>query len=168
MKNVIIGAVVGALVGAGVAGTIVSTNANYAAVKPAAAAQTATKAPEKQKVVYHINYPGGEDDKMYMAAMNNIQNHISAVGADKLDLKVVMHGMGLDVLKNAKANDKLRDRVKGLKAQQVDFAVCNNTLVSRKIDSQADLYDVTKDDVVPSGVAELARLQNLGYAYIKP
>ena len=31
-----------------------------------------------------------------------------------------------------------------------------------------DLYDVDDEDVVPSGVAEVAKLQLEGYAYIKP
>ena len=164
MKNVIIGAVVGAVVGAGVSVVVLNNNSAGSAVKPAAAA----KAPEKQKVVYHINYKGGDNGALYMAAMGNIQNHIAAIGADKIDLKVVMHGDGLEILKDAKENEKLRDRVKGLKAMQVDFAVCKNTLVGRKIDYKADLYDVSENDIVPSGVAELAVLQSKGYAYIKP
>jgi intracellular sulfur oxidation DsrE/DsrF family protein len=31
-----------------------------------------------------------------------------------------------------------------------------------------DLYDASEADVVPSGVAELARLESMGYSYIKP
>jgi hypothetical protein len=30
------------------------------------------------------------------------------------------------------------------------------------------LYDTSEADIVPSGVAELSRLQQLGYTYIKP
>jgi hypothetical protein len=37
----------------------------------------------EQKVVYHINYAGGESGDGYRAAMTNIQNHIDAVGMDK-------------------------------------------------------------------------------------
>ena len=163
MKNVIIGAVVGAVVGAGVSSAIVSTNASTAAMKPAAAA----KAPEKQKTVYHINYKGGENDSAYLAALRNVNNHISAVGADKVDIKVVLHANGLDVLKSANGNDALRGQIQSLKAQHVAFQVCENTMVRNKIDIK-ELYDTTKDDIVASGVAELARLQHLGYAYIKP
>jgi hypothetical protein len=49
----------------------------------------------KQKVVYHINY---DDPKAQAGAMRNIQNHINAVGAENLDLKVVLHGKGLSLL----------------------------------------------------------------------
>jgi intracellular sulfur oxidation DsrE/DsrF family protein len=49
----------------------------------------------------------------------------------------------------------------------VRFLVCGHTLRERKIDRNT-LYGVTEDEVVPSGVAELARLQGMGFAYIHP
>lgn len=122
----------------------------------------------KQKVVYHINYSGGEDDKAYLRALNNIRNHIKAVGAENLDLKVVLHGDGVYLLRDAVENLRLQSSVAGLKEQKVKFLICNNTLVGRKIDYGKDLYEVFEDDIVPSGVAELAHLQAQGYTYIKP
>jgi len=122
----------------------------------------------KQKVVYHINYNGGEDDKMYRGAMRNIQNHINAVGADKMDIKVVLHGNGVGLLKSAVSNQKLQSAVTSLKSQQVAFSVCNNTLKGRKINYEKDLFEVFEDNIVPSGVAELSHLQQQGYTYIKP
>jgi intracellular sulfur oxidation DsrE/DsrF family protein len=122
----------------------------------------------KQKVVYHINYDGGEGDKAYMGAMQNVQNHINAVGAENLELVVVLHGNGLGLLMNAKSNEALQTRVASLKGQNVGFQVCNNTLEGRKISYNDDLYDVWEQDIVPSGVAELSRLQQMGYTYIKP
>lgn len=122
----------------------------------------------KQKVVYHINYTGGENDKAYRAALNNIRNHINAVGTENIDVKVVMHGPGLGVLKSAVKDEKLRGQVAGLKSQNVGFQVCNNTLKGQKISYEKDLFDVYKEDIVPSGVAELSRLQQMGYTYIKP
>ncbi len=121
-----------------------------------------------QKVVYHINYSGGDGDKVYRGAMRNIQNHINAVGAENIDIKVVLHGNGLGLLMNAKTNDQLEGAVASLKSQNVAFQVCNNTLKGRKIDYNKDLFDVYEEDIVPSGVAEVARLQQMGYAYIKP
>lgn len=122
----------------------------------------------KQKVVYHVNYDGGKDSKKYRGAMRNIQNHINAVGAENMDIKVVLHGNGLGVLADAKTDDGLQTRVTGLKAQNVEFQVCNNTLKGRKISYEDDLFDVFEEDIVPSGVAELSRLQQMGYTYIKP
>lgn len=131
----------------------------------------------KQKVVYHINY---DNPKKQAGALRNIQNHINAVGAEKLDLKVVLHGNGLALLldpdslsklkkfKNANANETMTAKIDGLKSQGVAFNVCANTVKGRKVDLEHDLYDVNKKDIVPSGVAEVARLQAMGYAYIKP
>ena len=122
----------------------------------------------KQKVVYHINYNGGEDDKRYRGAMRNIQNHINAVGAENMEIKVVLHGNGLGLLMSANKNDKLQTAVASLKGQAVGFQVCNNTLKGRKISYSDDLYDVWEQDIIPSGVVELSRLQQMGYTYIKP
>ena len=131
----------------------------------------------KQKVVYHINY---DNPKQQAGALRNIQNHINAVGADNLDLKVVLHGNGLAMLlepesldklkkfKHANANEQMTAKVTDLKGQGVSFHVCANTVKGRKVDVESDLYDVSKDDIVPSGVAEVAKLQAMGYAYIKP
>ena len=122
----------------------------------------------KQKVVYNINYPGGPDDKKYRGAMRNIQNHINAVGAENMDIKVVLHGNGLGLLMSAKSNQKLQGQIASLKSQDVSVHVCNNTLKGRKISYENDLFEVFEEDIVPSGVAELSHLQQLGYTYIKP
>ncbi|EPX82557.1 DsrE family protein [Salipiger mucosus] len=137
-----------------------------AATAPQVSAQGAGY--DKQKVVYHINYNGGDDNKSYKGALRNIQNHINAVGAENLEVKVVMHGNGLGLLMAAKEDDRLQTSVGSLKSQNVGFNVCANTLKGRNIDYSNDLYDVWEEDIVPSGVAELSKLQQQGYTYIKP
>ena len=131
----------------------------------------------KQKVVYHINY---DNPKKQAGALRNIQNHINAVGAENIEVKVVMHGHGVALVlepdalarvknfKNANADDTMSAEVDGLKTQGVEFKVCANTLKGRKVDYENDLYDVSEADIVPSGVAELSHLQAQGYTYIKP
>jgi intracellular sulfur oxidation DsrE/DsrF family protein len=130
----------------------------------------------KQKVVYHINY---DSAKAQAGALRNIQNHINAVGKENLDLKVVLHGKGLTLLlepgssgktkfQAGNATDAITAKISGLKGQGVDFNVCANTLRGKKVSYEEDLYDVSKGDIVPSGVAELAKLQAQGYAYIRP
>ena len=129
----------------------------------------------KQKVVYHINY---DNPKKQAGALRNVQNHINAVGKENLDFKIVMHGKGLSLLlepdavnhtklKNGNATDAMQAKIAGLKDQGVSFSVCANTLKGKHI-AMDDLYDVSKADIVPSGVAELAKLQQEGYVYIKP
>jgi len=137
----------------------------------------AAAAYDKQKVVYHINY---DNPKKQAGALRNIQNHINAVGAENLDLKVVLHGNGLALLlepdalarvpkfKHANADDQMAAKIDGLKSQGVAFNVCANTIKGRKVNRETDLYNVDAGDIVPSGVAELAKLQAQGYTYIKP
>ena len=131
----------------------------------------------KQKVVYHINY---DDPKLQAGALRNIQNHINAVGKDNIEIKVVLHGNGLALLlepdslekltkfKHANATPTMAAKIDGLKEQGVAFNVCANTVRGRKVDLQTDLYNVSESDIVPSVVAEVAKLQQEGYVYIKP
>jgi len=107
-------------------------------------------------------------------------DHINAVGADNLDVRVVLHGNGLslllkpDALKNvpkfkaANSTTAMQQKVDSLKMQGVHFNVCANTVKGRKVDIKHDLYDVGNKDVVPSGVAELAHLQQQGFVYLRP
>ena len=129
----------------------------------------------KQKVVYHINY---DNPKQQTGALRNVQNHINAVGKENLDFKIVMHGKGLTLLlepdaaahtklKVGNATEKQQSTISNLKDQGVKFSVCANTLKGKNIKLD-DLFDVTEADIVPSGVAELSKLQQEGYTYIKP
>jgi intracellular sulfur oxidation DsrE/DsrF family protein len=116
----------------------------------------------QEKVVYHVN-----DSANASAALRNIKNHLSA--DPDVKIVVVTHSQGIDFLL-ADATDKngnpYEPTVQELKSQGVDFRVCNNTLKSRKIDPGTVLAEAT---IVPSGVAEIGRLQaKEGYVYLKP
>ena len=128
----------------------------------------------KQKVVYHINY---DDPQTQAGALGNIKNHINAVGAENMDVRVVLHGSGLSLLLTPEAKTKLPKgnadqvmaaKVAGLKDLGVKFNVCANTLKGKEVNFEKDMYDVQKEDIVPSGVAELSHLQTQGFTYIKP
>ena len=132
-----------------------------AAPAKAKAAATAPAAAE-EKVVYHIN-----DASVARIALRNIQNHITATPDAKI--VVVTHGKGIDFLLNDAKDDKgeaYQTQVAGLKEKGVDFRVCRNTLKSRNLDDSAVVMDA---NVVPSGVAEIGRLQaKEGFVYLKP
>jgi len=114
------------------------------------------------KTVYHIN-----DSALAGVAMNNIKNQMSADPDAKI--VVVAHGKGIDFLLDGAADkngNPYNIAEEELMAKGVDFRVCNNTLVSRKIDPKTVIPGAK---IVPSGVAELAKLQaREGYVYIKP
>jgi intracellular sulfur oxidation DsrE/DsrF family protein len=131
----------------------------------------------KQKVVYHINY---DNPKQQVGALRNIQNHINAVGKENLDLRIVMHGNGLSTIllpealghtrgfKHANADPQQQAAIDNLKIQGVQFKICANTIEGRNVKAADDLYDFAENDIVPSGVAELAHLQAQGFTYVKP
>ena len=119
----------------------------------------------KQQVVYHVNY---NDAKRAIGAMRNAQNHINALGAGNYEIQFVMHGNGIELLRSvANESDDAAARIDSLRSQGVAFKVCNNTLVGRKI-ALSELYFAAEDDIVPSGVAEIGKLQQEGFAYLRP
>lgn len=114
------------------------------------------------KVVYHVNDVASAGD-----AMRNANNHLQADPTAKITF--VTHSKGIDfLLEGAKDKDgnPYNINVEKLMEKGVTFDVCNNTLVKRKIDPKTVLPGAK---IVPSGVAEVARLQAVdGYVYIKP
>ncbi|PQA82786.1 hypothetical protein C5F52_13085 [Limnohabitans sp. TS-CS-82] len=115
------------------------------------------------KVVYHVN-TGVETAA---GILGNVRNHLSADPSAKI--VVVTHGLGIDFLLDGAKDSKGREFsgvVSDLSGKGVQFRVCNNTLVSRNIDPSKVSMDAK---IVPSGVAEVARLQaKEGYVYLKP
>ena len=119
-----------------------------------------------QKVVYQ-NDGGVPDSNAYFERLlRNVGNHIEAVGG-KVEIRVVNFGEGVKPFVTAKSDGALAAKINALKAKGVKFLICHNTLQGMRL-KPSDLYDVTTEDVVPSGVAELARLQGQGFVYIHP
>lgn len=123
---------------------------------------SAAAAEPTSKVVYHVN-----DSAYATPALGNIRNHLNAEPTAKII--VVTHGKGIDFLLEG-AEDKNKNpynvTVQTLKDRGVEFKVCNNTLVSRKIDKSKVIPEAS---IVPSGVAEIGRLQaKEQYVYLKP
>lgn len=117
----------------------------------------------KEKVVYHVN-----DSDNATAALRNIGNHLDATNG-QAEIVVVTHAKGIDFLLDG-AQDKngnpYIDRVEKLKHRGVNFRVCAITLKSRQIDPKKV---VPEAKIVPSGVAEIGKLQSReGFVYLKP
>jgi len=134
----------------------------------AAQAGTALNGYNKQKVVYHIN-----NIHTAKGALRNIKNHLNAVGDKNIEVIVVTHSSGAFALvdgamgkkdKNGKVYD-FRDQVAGLANRGVKFQICANTIKGKKIDKSKINENA---EIVPSGVAQVADLQQRGYLYIKP
>ena len=117
----------------------------------------------EDKVVYHLNagLPQATD------GLRNIRNHLEV--NPKAHIVVVAHALGVDYLmKGAKDRNgnPYETAVTDLKLQGVKFDVCEITLRNRKLKRDQFIDEAT---FVPSGVAEIARLQQReGYAYLRP
>lgn len=118
---------------------------------------------EKVKVVYHFNT---DDQKVHKLGLINIQNHLDAEEGN-VEIIAIAHGPGLTLFQEGKTDPDNFLRIKNLKKQGVKFGICAITMQRQKIDIK-DLKECSTEDIVKSGVAEIARLQNKGYAYIKP
>ncbi len=149
LKKAVLGSVVaGTIVLSGCAGTGgMDTKANVA----------------EDKVVYHIN----DTNDQAVGALRNIGNHLEV--NPKARIVVVTHARGVDFLFDGakdKGGNPYNVKVEELKAQGVQFDVCQITLRNRKLDKSKFLPEAT---FVPSGVAEITRLQQReGYAYLRP
>jgi intracellular sulfur oxidation DsrE/DsrF family protein len=115
------------------------------------------------KTVYHVN-TGVETAS---AILGNVRNHLNADPQAKIT--VVTHGPGIDFLLEGAKDSKGREfsgMVGELSGKGVQFRVCNNTLTTRNIDPNKVVMEAK---IVPSGVAEVARLQaKEGFVYLKP
>lgn len=124
-----------------------------------------------QRVVYQNSGPpmGASDSQhieWFQHLLGSLHNHVVAVGKTHVQIRVVDFGGGVDLLILAKMMPDVARKIDSLRQDGVRFLVCANTLKGRNI-KPGQLYKVSKEDVVPSGVAELSRLQGMGFSYIR-
>jgi uncharacterized protein len=118
---------------------------------------------DQVRVVYHV--VDGLDQAS--RALVNIRNHLKADPNAKI--VVVALGDGIKFLldgatdRNGRSYDAM---VGALASQGVEFRVCNNTLEAHGVPASRVILEAK---IVPSGVAEIARLQaKEGYVYLRP
>lgn len=116
----------------------------------------------KNKIVIQVST---DDSKTQTIALNNAVNLQKEYGMDNIDIEVVAYGPGLGLL--TKAN-KQATRVKSLALQNIHFSACGNTMkkVEKKTGKQVQLTEGVK--IVTAGVSRIMKLQQDGYAYVRP
>ena len=123
----------------------------------------------KSKVVYHVN-----NIHTATGAFRNAKNHLNAVGDKNIEMIVVTHSSGAFALvdgamgKKSKKTGKVynfADQIAGLANRGVKFTICANTIRGKKINKNLINENA---EIIPSGVAEVAFLQQKGYMYVKP
>lgn len=129
--------------GAALGGTVAAVNA-VAQNKPAA----------KHKAVFHVT----AQENIF----NNLNNLMTAFAAGGVLIEVVFMGHGLDML--VKAKSQYADQLKEAADKGVKLSACQNTMRRAKVTIE-DLFPFAGQ--VDSGVAELVRKQEAGWAYIR-
>lgn len=119
-----------------------------------------------QKVVYQNDGGWPENKAYFQRLLRHIGAHIAATGG-KVEIRVVNFAAGVQLFVMARDDAELAGSIDGLRAKGVRFLICRNTMEGMKL-KPSDLYGVEEKDVVPSGVAEIARLQGMGFVYLHP
>ena len=96
------------------------------------------------------------------SVLNNVENLQKAFAPEPTEVEVVAHGKGLAMLQ--KNNAARAERMSRIAAGGVKFAACENTMRRMKV-QKSDLFDFVV--TVDSGVAEVVRKQEAGWAYLK-
>lgn len=122
----------------------------------------AARADDVIKTVYHL-----PDDRLATLAMNNISNHLAADPGVRIVVVALSTGVRAFTFGAQDAGGRpYSEWVEQLTAKGVEFRICQNSMNALKL-TKKDLID--KVQVVPSGVAEIARLQaKEGFVYIHP
>ncbi len=122
----------------------------------------AVRADDVIKTVYHL-----PDDRLATLAMNNIDNHLAADPGVKIVVVALSTGVRAFTFGAQDAGGRpYAEWVDQLTAKGVEFRICQNSMNALKL-TRKDLIDNVQ--IVPSGVAEIARLQaKEGFVYIHP
>ena len=132
-------------------------SAPAAAQKTDTGATAAGKPATQNRIVFQINEDDSRKWNTILANLNNVQEELG-----KVDISVVVIGPGLGMLK---ADALTANAVQDAMAAGVRFVACGNSMQSMKL-SKDDMIDGIA--YAKAGYVEVMRLQQLGYAYIRP
>lgn len=117
---------------------------------------------DSNKILIHMNTkPNPDQIKAMTFSFRNMKKEVPGVS-----IKVIVHGDAIQFFTEAKSNEAFKTFLDEQRKAGVQFLICNNTLVMKKM-KVSDLYDVKAADFVPAALLKIARLQKQGYAYIK-
>ena len=125
----------------------------------ALAAVSQTPAGPKHHAVFQLSEPGGEDWGALIRHVNNMRTAFEKDGG--VEIEVVFYSAGLNMLR--KSNKAYEQPLKQLADKGVTLAACQNAMRVMNVKTE-DLFPFAKQ--VDSGVAELVRKQEAGWAYI--
>ncbi len=129
------------------------------ALVPVLSGLSQTTARAKHRVVFQMTEPQGPAwDELTVRVNNLLANLVPDGGAQ---VEIVFFGRGLDMLR--KSNVGYEKRFEQFVGLGVVFAACQNSMAAMKLTS-ADLFPFASP--VRSGVVEVVRKQEAGWAYV--
>jgi intracellular sulfur oxidation DsrE/DsrF family protein len=102
-----------------------------------------------------------------LRVLRNIGAHVTATEGQCRDQACELLRRRESVFQQAKTDPELAKAIDAVREKKVRLLLCRNTMRAMNL-TVDDVYGVTEADIVPSGVAELARLQGMGFVYIHP
>ena len=102
------------------------------------------------------------DPAKWNLALNNAKNIQTDLGKDNTDVEIVAYGPGIGMLK---FDSEVGNRLDEAKKAGVKITACQNTMRAQKL-AEKDMHPST--GYVPSGVVQIMKRQNEGWAYIRP
>lgn len=118
----------------------------------------AQSASTHNRVVFQVT---DNDPARWNLILNNLNGMREGVGAEGVEIEVVAYGPGLYMLK---ADSPVKQRIAEALKQGVKINACQNTMNGMKLTPSDMLPDV---GYVPSGVVEVMKKQQQGWAYIR-
>ncbi len=118
-----------------------------------------TTASDKPRVVVQVS---DADPAKWALALNNAHNIQADVGAGNVDIEIVAFGPGIGMLRRGSA---VATRLDEALASGVAVMACENTMRAHKLAKPDMLPGV---GFVASGVVEIMRKQQQGWAYLRP
>ena len=131
----------------------------FGAVVLATVASSPAQSEKVHRVVFELT---SDSPEQWTAMLNNVENLQKAFGREHTELEVVAHGKGLEALR--KSNTSSGERIAAIAKTGVRFAACENTMKRMQL-AKEDLLPAAR--TVDSGVAEVVRKQEAGWAYLK-
>ncbi len=127
-------------------------------IQPATPHNISTAPVVKHHIVIQLS---SSDTAAWKGLMNNLK-HLKDEWGNSVQIEVVAHGPGIEMLMNAKSTQQIK--ITELKNAGIVFAACMNTMKARNLTKDVILSEAI---FVPSGVVEIIMKQEEGWNYLK-
>ncbi|MDH4274893.1 MAG: DsrE family protein [Gammaproteobacteria bacterium] len=112
------------------------------------------------------------DEARMQLTLNNAAN-VMKVYQDKgeeVHIDIVAYGPGLNFLREDKASDEIKTRIKSMKQsfETVSFIACGNTKTNMEKKEGKEVKLIEQAKLVPAGVVHIMEHEEAGWSYVRP